>query len=154
MCWIGCGKGRYIKNLCRDYPDKIFYAVDLSEKVLEYFSVDNVEKKKGNITNIPYKDNYFDTVYSCEALEHAVDIESAIREMCRVTCAGGKIAILDKNREKLGYIEIEEWEQWFDREELKQLMLQYCSDVFYTDDIDYDGRKSDGLFGAWIGTVR
>lgn len=151
---IGCGKGRYIKNLCRDYPDKIFYAVDLSEKVLEYFSVDYVEKKKGNITNIPYKDNYFDTVYSCEALEHAVDIESAIREMCRVTCAGGKIAILDKNREKLGYIEIEEWEQWFDREELKQLMLQYCSDVFYTDDIDYDGRKSDGLFGAWIGTVR
>lgn len=151
---IGCGKGRYIKNLCKDYPDKIFFAVDLSEKVLDYFSIDNVEKKRGNLTNIPYKDNYFDMVYSCEALEHAVDIESAIREMCRVTCSGGKIAILDKNREKLGYIEIEEWEQWFDKEELKQLMLQYCLDVFYTDDIDYDGRKSDGLFGAWIGTVR
>lgn len=151
---IGCGKGRYIKNLCKDYPDKNFFAVDLSEKVLEYFSIDNVEKKRGNLTNIPYKDNYFDAVYSCEALEHAVDIESAIREMCRVTCSGGKIAILDKNREKLGYIEIEEWEQWFDKDELKQLMLQYCSDVFYTDDIDYDGRKSDGLFGAWIGTVR
>ena len=67
---------------------------------------------------------------------------------------GGKIIIIDKNKSMYGYFDIEQWEQWFDKEELKQLMLQYCSDVFYTDDIDYDGRKSDGLFGAWIGTVR
>lgn len=51
-----------------------------------------------------------------------------------------------------GYIE--DWEQWFDKDELKQLMLQYCTEVSYVDDIDYDGRKSAGLFGAWIGTVK
>ena len=60
--------------------------------------------------------------------------------------------IIDKNKSMYGYIE--DWEQWFDKDELKQLMLQYCTEVSYVDDIDYDGRKSAGLFGAWIGTVK
>lgn len=151
---IGCGKGRYIINLSRECPDKLFFAVDLSEKVMNYFFVNDVIKKRGNLTDIPYSDDYFDVVYTCEALEHAVDIRSAVREICRVTRSGGKVAVLDKNKEKLGFLEIEEWEQWFDENELKQEMLKYCTDVQIIKNISYDNKDADGLFYCWIGTKK
>lgn len=93
-------------------------------------------------------------VYTCEALEHAVDIRSAVREICRVTRSGGKVAVLDKNKEKLGFLEIEEWEQWFDENELKQEMLKYCTDVQIIKNISYDNKDADGLFYCWIGTKK
>ncbi len=152
---IGCGKGRYIIKLAKDVPKNKYFAVDISMNVMKYFkNGTNIIKKQGSLTCIPYDDNFFDIAYTCEALEHVVDIKSAIREICRVVKSGGKVIIIDKNKNMYGHFDIEDWEQWFDRDELKQLMLQYCTEVSYVDDIDYDDRKSDGLFGAWIGTVK
>jgi malonyl-CoA O-methyltransferase len=141
-------------ELIDDYPENIYHAVDLSVKVMEYFALDKVEKKQGNLTDIPYEDAYYDVVYTCEALEHAVDIEGAIREMARVTKDNGNIVVVDKNKDMLGYFEIEEWEQWFDEEELKNIMLKYCSDVRIEKSINFDNNPSNGLFYAWIGTVK
>lgn len=151
----GCGKGRYVTKLAKNFPNNQYFAVDISTNVIKYFD-DNVDivKRQGTLTCIPYKDNYFDIVYTCEALEHAIDIKSSIKEMSRVIKAGGRLIVIDKNKSMYGYFEIEKWEQWFDRDDLKKVMLQYCTEVSYIDDINYDGRKSDGLFGAWIGTVR
>lgn len=151
----GCGKGRYVTKLAKNFPNNQYFAVDISTNVMKYFD-DNVDivKRQGTLTCIPYKDDYFDIVYTCEALEHAIDIKSSIKEMSRVIKAGGRLIVIDKNKSMYGYFEIEKWEQWFDRDDLKKVMLQYCTEVSYIDDINYDGRKSDGLFGAWIGTVR
>lgn len=150
---VGCGKGRYLKNLIEDEPENTYYAVDLSEKVMEYITTEQVLKKQGTLTKIDYPDSYFDVVYTCEALEHAVDIANAVKEMARVTKAGGKIVIIDKNRAELGRMEIGEWEVWFDEAGLKDIMLEYCSDVSVIDKIDYEQKKEDNLFLAWIGTV-
>ncbi|MDU2211458.1 MAG: class I SAM-dependent methyltransferase, partial [Eubacterium sp.] len=151
---VGCGKGRYLKNLATELPANKYFGVDISLTVMKYFEeFTQIEKRQGNLTNIPYEDNYFDIVYTCEALEHAIDITSAIREMVRVTRTGGKIIVIDKNKDMYGYFDIEDWEQWFDKDELKKLMMNYCTDVEYVGDIDYDNQKSNGLFGAWIGTV-
>lgn len=151
---IGCGKGRYLINLCEDYPDKKYYAVDLSKKVMEYLSNDSIVKKEGSLTNIPFEDDKFDLVYSCEALEHAVDISSAVRELCRVTRSKGKIAVIDKSKDKLGYFDIEEYEQWFDEHELKDEMLKYCSDVRVEKEVSFDNTPANGLFYCWIGIVK
>ncbi|MCX4374771.1 MAG: methyltransferase domain-containing protein [Lachnospiraceae bacterium] len=150
---VGCGKGRYLKNLTENEPENIYYAVDLSEKVMEYITADRVVKKQGTLTKIDYPDGYFDVVYTCEALEHAIDIANAVKEMARITKDGGKIVIIDKNRAELGRMEIGEWEVWFDAEALKGMMSEYCSDVHMIDEIDYEQRKEDKLFLAWIGTV-
>ncbi len=151
---VGCGKGRYLKNLATELPANKYFGVDISLTVMKYFEeFTQIEKRQGNLTNIPYEDNYFDIVYTCETLEHAIDITSAIREMVRVTRTGGKIIVIDKNKDMYGYFDIEDWEQWFDKDELKKLMMNYCTDVEYVGDIDYDNQKSNGLFGAWIGTV-
>lgn len=150
---VGCGKGRYLNQLSKRIPDRKYYAVDISLPVMEYFSLTNVKKMQGTLTNIPYADNYFDAVYTCEALEHAVDIPSAMKELCRVTQKGGQVAIVDKNKEMLGYFEIEEWEQWFDENELRTELLKYCSDVKIIKDINFDNQPANGLFCCWIGTV-
>lgn len=149
---IGCGKGRYLRNLMKEFPDNQYYAVDLSSKVMEYFDdLDVTEKVQGNLTSIPYEDNKFDVVYACEALEHAVDIRSAVRELCRVTKSGGTIAILDKNKDKIGCFEIEEWEQWFDENELKEELLKYCADVQTVKEISFENHPANGLFYLWVG---
>ena len=111
--------------------------------------ISGINKAFGTLTCIPYPDNFFDVVYTCEALEHAVDIKCAIREMARVTKPHGKIVIVDKNKEMLGALEIGEWEQWFDSDELLSVINKYYSDTMVISDIPY-GNKRDGLFLAWI----
>lgn len=152
---LGCGKGRYLKRLVESFPDKNYHAVDLSTNVMQYFSVlEGVEKRQGSLTNIPYKDNSFDVVYTCEALEHAVDIDRAIGEMARVTKQDGTIVVIDKNKDMYGYFEIGEWEQWFGEQELSDIMQRYCSEVHVEKEISFDNNKANGLFYAWIGKVR
>ncbi len=151
---VGCGKGRYLKNLAEDCPDNVYAAVDISKGVMKFFDSDIAEKRQGSLTNIPYGENYFDMVYACESLEHAIDINNALLEMGRVTKPGGKIMIIDKNVGALGRLEIGAWEQWFDEDDLKQIMEQYCTDVMVYRDIPYEGHEADGLFYAWVGKVR
>jgi len=151
---IGCGKGRYIKNLKYMYPNMQLYAVDLSREVLRYIDVEGINVIEGSLTNLPYSGDMFDFVYSCEALEHAIDIENAIKEMARITKKGGIIAVVDKNEEKLGLLRIEKWEQWFEEDELKAEMLKYCSEVNVVKNIAYENKEADGLFYCWIGTKK
>ena len=150
----GCGKGRYLKNLMEDMPGNRYAGIDISEKTMEFFDKATAEKKQGTLTNIPYESGCFDMVYACESLEHAVDIENALREMARVAKSGGKLIVIDKNAEALGRLEIGEWEQWFDVNGLKEMMLRYCTEVTVQPQIPYEGKQADGLFCAWIGRVR
>lgn len=150
---LGCGKGGYLRNLVLRFPDNKFYGVDISDEVLKYLDIAEVEKRVGTLTCVPYADDSFDLTYTCEALEHAVDINSAIREMARVTKPGGYIAVIDKNRERLGEMVIGECEQWFDETELRDIMSEYCTEVDVNKRVSYE-KEDYGLFYAWIGTVR
>ena len=150
---LGCGKGRYIKKLSYDFPNNRYFAVDISEKVLDYINDQNIEKKIGTCTNIPYKDDSFDIVYTCEALEHAIDIESSLSEMARVTKKGGHIVIVDKNIDQLGKCLISSWEQWFDVTVLKSLLMKFCTTVDVYENVQYED-ENDNLFCIWDGIVK
>lgn len=150
---VGCGKGRYLKRLVEDLHDREYFGVDISRTGIDAIELSNIEKSLGTLTSIPYDDNTFDVVYTCEALEHAVDIESSISEMSRTTKSGGYMVVLDKNKEKLGYYDIEEWEQWFSEDELKKIMLKYCSEVDVIKNISFDNIPANGLFYCWVGKV-
>lgn len=149
---IGCGFGRYLKKMSAHHPNNSYYGVDLSQKIMQSIP-DNINKKEGALTNIPYPDNSFDITYACESLEHAIDIKSSVREMARVTINGGKIIIIDKNIDKLGALELGECEQWFDVEQLKNIMIEFCSEVKCITYISEKKEAHDALFAAWIGTV-
>ena len=151
---MGCGKGRYIKNLLEDFPDNKYAGVDISKNVMKWLDGSNVECREGTLTSIPYNDAAFDVTYTCEALEHAIDIESAIKEMSRVTRPEGYVIVIDKNKASYGALEIGDWEQWPDESYLKSVMEQYCYNVEVKHGLVYENMNCPDLFSAWIGIVR
>ena len=148
VCDIGCGRGRYLNNLIKKLPENTYYASDLSEQVMSSIN-SKVEKVVGRLTDIPYKDNSFEFVYVCEALEHAINIEGAYSEIWRITKPEGCFLIIDKPLEKLGQLEIDEWEQWIDDGDIKRLTQQYGGTLEIIKSVPYE-EKDDGLFRAWI----
>jgi malonyl-CoA O-methyltransferase len=145
----GCGKGRFAAELKNQFPTVILHGVDISAELLNE-APGWLLKKKGTILNLPYEDRMFDAVICVEALEHVIQTEKAVSELCRVVKDNGRIIIIDKNREKRGALEITDLEQWFGREQIRNLLDLYCRDVAIKE-IAYDNHVADGLFFAWTG---
>ena len=149
----GCGKGAYLKNIADDVNNVDLYGMDISKNVMSFIDDDRIHTADGTLCALPFKADEFDITYTCEALEHAIDIESAVRELCRVTKKDGMVVIIDKNKDKIGEMVIGEWEQWFDEKDLSAMLGKYCSDVKIVKNPSYRNR-ADGLFDAWIGRVK
>jgi len=145
----GCGKGRYLRNLLDDASSVTLYGSDLSTSVLSTIPA-SIETRQGSLLRLPYADASFDLVYTVEALEHAVHIEAAIRELTRVVKKGGTLLIIDKNRSQLGRLKLPNWEQWFDTKELAATLQKFGFSVEVIEGVPYEG-QSDKLFTGWIG---
>lgn len=148
ICDVGCGKGRYLKRLVTDCPNNDYYASDISEKVMANVSCVK-EKRLGSMTNINYESESFDLVYVCEAFEHAINLRAAFKELYRITKKDGKFIIIDKTIEKLGQLEIYEWEQWISDSDIIKFAEECEATVEIIRSVPYEGRD-DGLFRAWI----
>jgi malonyl-CoA O-methyltransferase len=145
----GCGKGRYARVLLEQNPDARVTGLDISEQMLHSVPP-GIGKVSGILTELPFADGSFDGVYATESLEHAVDIERAIAEMCRILRPGGKLAIIDKNAEHWGKLKTPAWERWFGRRELEKLLARHCRTV-RSEPISYwEDVAPDGLFLAWF----
>lgn len=149
ICDVGCGKGRYLKNLLREIPQAAYCAVDISKNVMEGIKPP-VEKKAGTLTQIPYADGTFDLVYTVEALEHSIFPGNALRELLRVTKPGGEVVVIDKNQAAMGLLEIDEWEQWFENELFEQTAKENHCQLRVIENISYEDGVADGLFNAWF----
>ena len=148
---IGCGKGRFLKVLEDKYPESRLYGLDISDELLSFCSGNKVTTSIGNMLNTGYPDSFFDCVYSVEALEHAVLIENAIREMVRILKPGGRINIIDKNLRKLGVLCIKPWEKWFRPAEITNLLQKYGVKANHKYIGGGDFLPNDKLFVAWEG---
>lgn len=146
---VGCGKGRYLKNLQKVIPDAAYSGVDLSVNVMADISA-SIDKKEGILTQIPYGNEAFDLVYAVESLEHSIFPDNALRELLRVTKAGGEVVVIDKNKSAMGLLEIDEWEQWFVDELFERIAKEERCSLQIVENVAYDGGIADGLFNAWI----
>ena len=145
----GCGKGRFASKIQSLYPSCEVHGVDISDELLKTVP-SPIIKKRGSILSLPYNSETFDGVFCIEALEHTIRTEKAVEELCRVLKNYGKIIIIDKNVKKMGKLRITDFEQWFDREQIKNLLEKYCQNV-QVKEISYNDTKADGLFLAWSG---
>ena len=102
------------------------------------------------MTALPFAPESFDCAYATESLEHAVDIETAVEEMCRVVKPGGRIAIIDKNAAHWGRLQTDQWEKWFNRKELERLLGRSCRKVSSREISYWEDVAPDGLFLAWL----
>lgn len=147
---VGCGKGRFARVLLEQNPGAEIWGLDISEEMLRFVPA-GIHTRAGSMTELPFADSTFDFIYATESLEHAVEIERAVNEMCRVLKPGGKLVIIDKNAEHWGRFKTPAWERWFQREELEKLLSTRCSEV-RSDYISYwEDVAPDGLFLAWFG---
>lgn len=143
----GCGKGRYLRHLA-EKTNFTLYGVDCSAKVMGAIP-ENIITAHGSLLDIPFANATFDFVYTIEALEHAVHIDGALRELLRVLKPGGTLLIIDKNAAQAGKLTLPDWEQWFDAQGLaKKLEVLGCS-VEVRCNIPYESAQ-DGLFIGWV----
>jgi len=146
---IGSGKGRFARVLLEESPEARITAFDLSEAMLRAVPRE-IEVCCGSMTALPFPDGAFDCAYATESLEHAVDIEAAVRELCRIVKPGGRIVIIDKNADHWGELKTPAWEKWFRRKELEKLLGKWCAGEVTSELISYwEDIPPDGLFVAW-----
>lgn len=146
---VGCGKGRFARVLWERYPEAGIVALDLAEAMLRRVPA-GIHPCAGSMTALPFPSGSFDCAYATESLEHAVDIESAVAEICRVVRPGGRIVIIDKNVEQWGRLKTPEWEKWFGRKQLEKLLAKHCMRVSSRPISYWEDVAPDGLFLAWL----
>ncbi len=146
---VGCGKGRFARVLGERYPGASIVAFDLAEAMLRYVP-SGIHACAGSMTSLPFETESFDCAYATESLEHAVDIEAAIAEICRVVRPGGRIVIIDKNKEQWGRLKTPLWEKWFERKQLERLLAKDCREVSSRPISYWEDVAPDGLFLAWL----
>lgn len=145
---VGCGKGRFARVLQERNPAARICALDLAVSMLNCISGGPLPCA-GSMTALPFADRAFDCAYATESLEHAVEIERAVAEICRVVTPGGRIVIIDKNAEQWGRLKTPEWERWFRREDLERLLRRHCREVSSRPVSYWEDVEPDGLFLAW-----
>jgi malonyl-CoA O-methyltransferase len=145
----GCGKGRFARILKERHPCAEIWGVDISSAMLRSVP-EGIRRAQAVMTRMPFRDECFDAVYATESIEHAVDIEAAVSEICRVVRPGGEIVIIDKNAEQAGRLETPEWERWFGRAELETLLRRDCREVSSRFISYWEDVPPDGLFLAWL----
>ena len=104
---VGCGKGRFARVFHERQPEAELWGLDISEEMLRFVPA-GIHTRAGSMTELPFENDFFDGAYATESLEHAVEIDRAVAEMCRVVKPGGRIAIIDKNAEQWGRLETPE----------------------------------------------
>ena len=140
---LGCGKGRYSKAIAFEFPQITIHACDLSKNVMQAMPP-QISKRIGSLVSAPYNDDEFDFILVIESLEHAVNVQAAIREIDRILRPGGTLIIIDKNIRKLGALKVPDWEQWFNPQELSSdLGVGFYSEI--QNNLSYENCQ-DGLF--------
>jgi malonyl-CoA O-methyltransferase len=146
---VGCGKGRFARILKERYPEAEVFGLDLAEAMLRA-APSGIRVILGSMTALPVATGSMNAAYATESLEHAVDVEAAVAELCRVVKPGGRILIIDKNAEQWGRLETPAWERWFRRGELEKLLRKRCRDVSSQFISYWEDVEPDGLFIAWL----
>ncbi len=146
---IGCGKGRFARLVKDADPARVVVALDLSQAMLHHAS-GSLERVAGSMTALPLATGSCDGAFATESLEHAVDIEAAVSELCRVVRPGGRIIVIDKNVEHWGRFKTPQWEKWFDRREVERMLGRHCAKVESRFISYWEDVPPDGLFIAWL----
>ncbi|MFD0673615.1 glycosyltransferase [Cohnella sp. GCM10027633] len=149
----GSGKGRMIRCLAEEFPRSTFTALDISRAMLAFVPNGTVVIE-GFLEDIPLPNDAYDVTYCVEAIEHSANAAAVVRELARVTKAGGHIIIIDKHAAEWGRMECPPWESWLERKELEALLNEHCERVM-SEPVTYElSDKNDDLIIKWVGVKR
>jgi ubiquinone/menaquinone biosynthesis C-methylase UbiE len=146
---LGCGKGRFARIVKERNPQASIIGLDIAVAMLRHVPA-GIATCAANLTAIPLATASCDAAYATESLEHAIDIETAVAELCRILKPGGRAVIIDKNKEHWGRLKTPEWEKWFGQRELEDLLKRDCRTVTSHPISYWEEETPDGLFLVWL----
>jgi ubiquinone/menaquinone biosynthesis C-methylase UbiE len=76
----GCGKGYLLSRIRETYPEIKTTGFDFSNVLLDK----SIPFFEGNISNIPFRNQSYDTVICTHTLEHVLDFDKCINELKRI----------------------------------------------------------------------
>ncbi|MGH8764514.1 MAG: class I SAM-dependent methyltransferase [Burkholderiales bacterium] len=95
---IGCGTGELLSKLAAKYPMAVLAGMDPVAEMLTIAKgklSENVDLRLGWADALPWQDDSFDVVVSCNMFHYITHPVAAILEMDRVLRPGGQIIITD-----------------------------------------------------------
>ena len=86
---LGCGDGKFTHTL---FPNNVDFGLDLKRSRLKRAISAQIYQfvLQADACSLPFRDNYFGTVFSACVLEHIPRVELALKEVSRVLKPGGK----------------------------------------------------------------
>ncbi|MFL5340324.1 MAG: class I SAM-dependent methyltransferase [Gemmataceae bacterium] len=102
---IGCGRGGFACWLAAQplAPDRLVAAdfaataVQMAREYAQKHGLTAITWDVADIQSLPYEDAAFDTVISCETVEHVPDPARAVRELARVLKPSGQLLLTTPN---------------------------------------------------------
>jgi 2-polyprenyl-3-methyl-5-hydroxy-6-metoxy-1,4-benzoquinol methylase len=100
---VACGRGGFVKELSRNGAqvtgcDFSLAALCVGKKKLQAPGNGTLAALiQGDAQALPFADESFDLVVSCETIEHVPDVRKALREMWRVARPGAKLFLTTPN---------------------------------------------------------
>ncbi|MBN2412389.1 methyltransferase domain-containing protein [candidate division KSB1 bacterium] len=98
----GCGIGAQTVILAKNSPDARFYSIDIAKQSLDKAraaikksNITNVQFRQASVFDLPYDDEFFDSIFVCFLLEHLDRPEEALIELKRVLKTGGSITVIE-----------------------------------------------------------
>jgi ubiquinone/menaquinone biosynthesis C-methylase UbiE len=100
---VACGRGGFVRTLSRN--GAFAFGLDFSAAALQIGrqrSLQSQEERhasfvQGDAHSLPFPDDYFDVLISCETIEHLPSPEKALGEFRRVTRPGGTLFLTTPN---------------------------------------------------------
>lgn len=100
---VACGRGGFTNELARAGAwvtgcDFSFVAVAVGDRKLRAAGSNlRAAFVQGDAQDLPFADDSFDVIVSCETIEHVPDASKALREMLRVSRPSGKLYLTTPN---------------------------------------------------------
>jgi SAM-dependent methyltransferase len=94
---VGVGLGRTLK----DFTNLDRHGIDISVDYLKLAREAGIDAIFSRIEDMPYRDDSFDIVVTCDVLEHVFDLHRCCAQIVRVLKPGGILIVRVPNRENL-----------------------------------------------------
>jgi ubiquinone/menaquinone biosynthesis C-methylase UbiE len=151
---VSFGNGYLMTQYASDKYE--IYGIDYNEKMLEIATIKMKKANKiarlsqGNVENLPFPDNTFDTVINTMAFTGYPNGDKAMSELKRVLKKEGSLLLVDfdypNNRNRFGYMMVRLWEKFGDIiKDINSLLIQRDFDY---KDVSVGGFGSVHLFIA------
>lgn len=95
---VGCGTGALLCRLSRSHPAGLLSGVDPVPEMLAVARrrlPPEIELREGWAERLPFEDERFDVIVSCNMFHYIRQPDAALREMGRVLSPGGRLVVTD-----------------------------------------------------------